>query len=232
MNNLTRFVCASPRLYGADAGVSCRIDNCGSTQYSLPLSPSLFLYATTPVLGLDILKILADQALEEGRIKTALNLYGDVIAMSPSTSRKLSPRRSSGPRSNNPSQKNHGPTTLGKPGTSQAAQSESSSAKAKAITTATTQETIGDALHGVGVALLAAGKFKEACRAWERCGIRVGGYIFCVRGSTRKGRSGAGYMRELMFLALLVDLYGSRWVNAGRSPQNFDRWHGLSAASG
>lgn len=27
----------------------------------------------------------------------------------------------------------------------------------------------GDALHGIGVALLAAGKFREACRAWERC---------------------------------------------------------------
>lgn len=32
----------------------------------------------------------------------------------------------------------------------------------------------GDALHGVGVALLAAGKFRQACQAWERCGDPLG----------------------------------------------------------
>lgn len=92
--------------------------------------------------------------MEEGRHDSALELYREAIAappLLPFLSSTL-PSRPSGEAS--PSREDDDLAAVG------------SAAAAVAAETVT-----GDALHGVGVALLAAGRFKEACGAWKRCEV-------------------------------------------------------------
>lgn len=89
--------------------------------------------------------------MEEGRHESALGLYREALAAPP-----LLPS-SSCSSSVAPAQPSEGANPP---------EEENELAVAAAAATVT-----GDALHGVGVALLAAGRFKAACRAWERCGL-------------------------------------------------------------
>ncbi|CAM9295592.1 unnamed protein product, partial [Sphacelaria rigidula] len=95
--------------------------------------------------GSEMLKTLADQALEEGRHKTALALYKASLR-SETASPSLVSRASASPACS---------AHTASPASSSAKQDERIQVK-------------GDALHGVGVALLTAGRFGQACQAWKR----------------------------------------------------------------
>ncbi|CAM9893481.1 unnamed protein product [Ectocarpus sp. 12 AP-2014] len=167
--------------------------------------------------GREMLKVLADQALEEGRHEAALGLYRASLAVpppSPSLSSKASSctptlvaadtRARSGANNSGTTRREGGHLTPCDPSSSIAAaaataaaapgngQGEGGNDTSGARTAAVAEEESGgseraaaqpaeqpaqeaaaavlkgDALHGIGVALLAAGKFREACRAWER----------------------------------------------------------------
>lgn len=50
---------------------------------------------------------------------------------------------------------------------------------------------VGDCLHGIGVALLGAGRYREACAAWERCaGASCEGFLY--QGALRGWSGGVG----------------------------------------
>lgn len=131
-------------------------------------------------------QILADQALEEGRHGVALGLYRASLATPP-----LPP---SPPSSRCPPHVAADADVVNSrkspPGVSDgcaANQREESAAEAPGAAAAeaspdATTAVVGDALHGVGVALLAAGKFRGACRAWERYVPMGGGALAGVRG--------------------------------------------------
>ncbi|CAM9972358.1 unnamed protein product [Ectocarpus sp. 12 AP-2014] len=167
--------------------------------------------------GREMLKVLADQALEEGRHEAALGLYRASLAVpppSPSLSSKNSSctpalvaadtRARSGANNSGTTRREGGHLTACDPSSSIAAaaataaaapgngegegvndtsgertaavaEEESGGSERAAAQSAEQPEQEaeaavlkGDALHGMGVALLAAWKFREACRAWER----------------------------------------------------------------
>ncbi|CBN77697.1 conserved unknown protein [Ectocarpus siliculosus] len=167
--------------------------------------------------GREILKVLADQALEEGRHEAALGLYRASLAVPPPPPSPSSKASSCTPARfaadiQAPSGANNSCTTdreggdltacdasssiaaaagaaAAAPGNGQGeegnetsgartatvAEEESGGSEPAAVEPAEHPEQEaaaavlnGDALHGIGVALLAAGKFREACRAWER----------------------------------------------------------------
>ncbi|CAM9853492.1 unnamed protein product, partial [Ectocarpus fasciculatus] len=176
--------------------------------------------------GREMLKVLADQALEEGRHEAALGLYRASLAFPPppatprpnassctptpvaADARAPSGANNSGsrpPRPAPPTTRERGDSTICDPSSSKVpaaaaaavaaprnGEEEGGNETSGARTAAVAEEKSGgtesaavepaqqpeqqaaaavlkgDALHGVGVALLAAGKFMEACRAWER----------------------------------------------------------------
>lgn len=115
-------------------------------------SPSLFTpfrrlsFPRTHVTVFFVIRqVLADQALEEGRHKTALGLYKAALACPPPPSSCSSPPPPARHVGDDRSQENNNPAAA-----------------------AATAAVKGDALHGVGVAMLAAGNFRDARRAFQR----------------------------------------------------------------
>eukprot|EP00752_Nemacystus_decipiens_P010328 g9200.t1 len=141
--------------------------------------------------GREMLKILADQALEEGSHDTALRLYKASLSVtrSPSAPDPGTSTHTAGsgapPQGREQGKGDGSPAVLpaalktgeggGRRRKGSPVAGERDGAKAEETEALTAEEaeegvdaaTVGDALHGVGVALLAAGRFREACRAWE-----------------------------------------------------------------
>lgn len=126
--------------------------------------------------------MLADQALEEGRHDTALGLYKASLVVAPSASDSgalASATGNGGPPLAREDKGDDSPPVAGAAaagkggGWKEQLRAGDCDAEAEPEAGAIGAEkegvgTVGDALHGVGVALLAAGRFREACRAWER----------------------------------------------------------------
>lgn len=128
-------------------------------------------------------QVLADQALEEGRHKAALRLYrASLAAGSPAPDSKTvafaadngGPAFARGKDKGDHSPSVAGAVAVGEGGLliniprDRAGDAKAAAGATAAEEAAAAAAAVGDALHGVGVALLAAGKFREACRAWER----------------------------------------------------------------
>ncbi|CAM9664192.1 unnamed protein product [Scytosiphon promiscuus] len=150
--------------------------------------------------GRGMLKVLADQALEEGRHDNALELYRASLATPPSSSSSPCPPRVGAAAD----VVNYRKTSPEATDSRAAAQHEERAADEPATAAGRKSELVtGDALHGVGVALLAAGKFREACRAWER-GVREAPDHPALRAQANKeeayrpigGENGTATMKE------------------------------------
>eukprot|EP00903_Cladosiphon_okamuranus_P010367 g9808.t1 len=131
--------------------------------------------------GREMLKVLADQALEEGRHGAALGLYRAslVAASSPDSGASGSVAGNGCPTlvlgeengEDSPSVAGAAAAAAGEGG-GRKEQLRAGEGDARAEAGVIGAEnggewTVGDALQGVGVALLAAGRFRDACRAWE-----------------------------------------------------------------
>lgn len=137
---------------------------------------------------LSIIKALADQALEEGRHKDALGLYRATLATTTTTT-TTSPLTSVSWRADNgcsshrhhddkrviaraagaaQNKKEKGKTEKHKAENEKERYQDEEQQQENEKAGEEDADVIGDALHGVGVALLAAGRFREACQAWER----------------------------------------------------------------
>jgi len=150
---------------------------------------------------LPLRQVLADQALEEGRHDVALRLYRASLAApvssypapaggsgappSPAPAPACDQERADGlspaaaatvaaaGQAKRKAALNAGTenTKTENTKTERNAQGPAIASKPAAVAAAAEATVTGDALHGVGVALLAAGRFRKACRAWERCVI-------------------------------------------------------------